>query len=55
MRGWLERMGVSVGGETARSFREQATRIPACSLEFFWEGDRRSTGWTAGRIVSYGL
>jgi hypothetical protein len=55
MRGWLERMGVSVGGETARAFREQATRISACSLKFFWEGEGRSTGWTAGRIVSSGL
>lgn len=55
MRGWLERMGVSVGGETAKAFREQATRISACSLKFFWEGDRRSAGWTAGRIVTSGL
>lgn len=55
MRAWLERMGVSVGGETAKAFREQATRISACSLKFFWEGDRRSTGWSAGRIVTSGL
>ena len=55
MRAWLERMGVSVGGETAKAFREQATRISACSLKFFWEGDRRSAGWTAGRIVTSGL
>lgn len=55
MRAWLERMGVSVGGETARAFREQATRISACSLKFFWENDRRSVGWTAGRIVTSGL
>jgi len=55
MRAWLERMGVSVGGETAKAFREQATRISACSLKFFWESDRRSAGWTAGRIVTSGL
>ena len=55
MRAWLERMGVSVGGETAKAFREQATRISACSLKFFWEGDRRSVGWSAGRIVTSGL
>ena len=42
-------------GETASSFREQATRISACSLKFFWEGDRRSEGWFAGRIVTSGL
>ena len=56
MRGWLERMGVSYGGETAKSLREQATRISACSLKFFWEDDARgSEGWSAGRIVDSGL
>jgi hypothetical protein len=55
MRAWLERMGVAVGGETAKAFREQATRISACSLKFFWQDDRRSTGWSAGRIVTSGL
>jgi Plasmid encoded RepA protein len=39
MRNWMERMGLAVGGETARSRREQSARISACSLKFFWEGD----------------
>jgi hypothetical protein len=52
----MERMGVSVGGETARSLREQAGRISACSLKFFWEDDERGAeGWAAGRIVNSGL
>ena len=56
MRDWMERMGLSVGGETARSLREQAGRISACSLKFFWEDDvRDAEGWTAGRIVNSGL
>jgi hypothetical protein len=56
MRDWMERMGVSVGGETARSLREQAGRISACSLKFFWENEERSAeGWAAGRIVNSGL
>ena len=28
MRDWMERMGLSVGGETARSLREQAGGFP---------------------------
>lgn len=54
MRDWMERMGLSVGGETARSLREQAGRISACSLKFFWEDDAQE-GWAAGRIVNSGL
>ncbi len=56
MRSWLERMGVSYGGETAKALKEQATRISACSLKFFWEDDARGgEGWSAGRIVNSGL
>lgn len=56
MRDWMERMGLAVGGETAKSLREQAARISACSLKFFWESDVDSAdGWTAGRIVNSGL
>lgn len=54
MRDWMERMGLTVGGETARSLREQAARISACSLKFFWDEERHS-GWTRGGIVSSGL
>ena len=56
MRAWLERMGVAYGGETARALREQAARISACSLKFFWEDEERGgEGWAAGRIVTSGL
>jgi hypothetical protein len=55
MRDWMERMGLSVGGETVRSLREQASRISACSLKFFWDGDQDAEGWAAGRIVNSGL
>ena len=37
MREWLGRMGVSVGGETARAFREQARRLATCSMRFHWQ------------------
>jgi hypothetical protein len=54
MRAWMERMGLSVGGETAKALREQAARISACSLKFFWEGEGAS-GWKRGGIISAGL
>ena len=54
MRDWMERMGLSIGGETARSLREQAARISACTLKFFWEDDERE-GWARGAIVTSGL
>jgi Plasmid encoded RepA protein len=54
MRDWMERMGLSVGGETARSLREQAARISACTLKFFWENEQQE-GWARGAIVTSGL
>lgn len=54
MRDWMERMGLSIGGETARTLREQAARISACSLKFFWE-DANSDGFERGAIVRSGL
>jgi hypothetical protein len=56
MRDWMERMGLAVGGETARSLREQSARISACSLKFFWEGDEgNARGFKRGAIVDSGL
>jgi hypothetical protein len=54
MSAWMERMGIAWGGETAKAIREQAARISACSLKFFWEDDA-ADGWAAGRIVNSGL
>src|SRR5690242_8464567 len=54
MRDWMERMGLSVGGETAHALREQAARISACSLKFFWEG-RSADGFERAAIVRSGL
>lgn len=54
MRDWMERMGLAIGGETARSLREQAARISACTLKFFWENEEHE-GWTRGAIVTSGL
>lgn len=54
MRDWLGRMGLSWGGETGRALREQAARIAACSLKFWWTGED-AEGWSAGRFVRSGL
>lgn len=54
MRDWMERMGLANGGETARALREQAARISACSLKFFWE-DGTADGFERGAIVRSGL
>src|SRR5215213_1127677 len=51
---WLGRMGLAWGGETGRALRDQAARIAACSLKFFWEGEDASA-WEAGRFVRSGL
>lgn len=55
MRAWLEAMGMTIGGETAKAFREQSRRIAACSMKFFWETDRGGTGFDKGGIVRRGL
>ncbi|WP_376957783.1 replication protein RepA [Azospirillum sp. A26] len=54
MRDWLTRMGISVGGETFRGFREQSLRISACSLKFFWDGEDADV-FEKGGIVKRGL
>jgi replication initiator protein len=54
MRDWLGRMGLSWGGETGKALREQATRIAACTLRFYWEGDD-ADGWVKGGFVRSGL
>lgn len=54
MRDWMERMGLAVGGETAKALREQAARISACSLKFFWENGE-ADGFERGAIIRSGL
>lgn len=56
MRDWMERLGLAVGGETARGLREQSARISACTLKFFWEGEENNPrGFKRGAIVDSGL
>lgn len=39
LRDWLGRLGVSVGGKTGRSVRDQAERISRCRLTFHFQGN----------------
>jgi len=59
MRNWMARMGVTVGGETARALRDQARRISTCHIRFFWSATdstgRRGNGFTNGSIVKDGF
>ena len=59
MRDWMSRMDVSVGGETARALRDQARRISACSIKFFWSSAsnerRMGDGFERGGIVRSGF
>lgn len=54
MHEWLDRMGLSVGGQTYRDIREQASRIAACNLTFAWE-DAHSIGFEKDSIVKGGI
>jgi hypothetical protein len=62
MRGWMGRMGLSVGGETASALREQARRIATCSMRFSWQAEGKArpragnpTMMTNERIIKSGL
>jgi len=54
MHEWLDRMGLSVGGQTYRDIREQASRISACNLTFAWE-DTNTIGFEKDSIVKGGI
>lgn len=55
MNEWLARMGLSVGGKTYLDIREQANRISACNLSFFWDGDAGEEGFEKSSIVRGGI
>lgn len=54
MNAWLTRMGISPGGKTYKLVDEQAKRISACHLSFFWEDDHRE-GFEKDSIVKSGI
>lgn len=54
MHEWLERMGLSIGGQTYRDIREQSCRIAACNLTFAWD-DQKGLGFEKDSIVKGGI
>ncbi|MBF0307564.1 MAG: pirin [Alphaproteobacteria bacterium] len=55
MNEWLERMGVSVGGQTYKDIRDQSARLSACRLTFGWEDEHGRLGFEKDQIVSGGV
>jgi hypothetical protein len=59
MRDWMTRMGLAAGGETARALRDQARRISACGIKFFWSSPksegRGGEGFRKASIVTDGF
>jgi replication initiator protein len=59
MRSWMGRMGMSVGGETARALREQARRIATCTMRFSWKSEKAGKSsammMSNERIIKSGL
>jgi Plasmid encoded RepA protein len=55
LRGWLGRIGVSVGGMTGRLVRDQAERISRCRLTFHLNTGGRASGLVNQSIVDRAL
>jgi hypothetical protein len=58
MRDWMSRMGLSIGGETAKGLRDQAHRIAAANIKFFWRqrtDGEIGAGMARGNIIDKGL
>ena len=58
MYDWLNRMGMSVGGNSYRQVKEQAMRLSACSLRFTWDGisgGRRAAAFKKDSIIEAGM
>jgi hypothetical protein len=56
---WLRRLGLSVGGQDYRRFREQMMRLMACSVRFLYENRRgdgaRISGFTKNPLIESGM
>lgn len=55
MNAWLSRMDIPVCGQNYREVREQAARISACRLTFYWQDDRGGDLFKKDSIVSEGI
>jgi len=55
MREWLDRMGVTSGGKTYQEVRNQADRISACHMSFFWDDAGGGEGFMKSALVTGGI
>lgn len=55
MRDWMSRMGIAVGGKTAREIKDQCDRISACTLTFQWDVGETGTRFAKDFIVRGGI
>lgn len=55
MNDWLARMDIPVGGKTYADVRDQAARLSACRLTFYWQDDRGADAFRKDAIVSGGI
>jgi hypothetical protein len=56
MRSWLGNLGISIGGETTRAFRQQANRLSLCKLTFFWKDENgKHAAFENASIVKRGM
>jgi hypothetical protein len=54
MRDWMMRMNVPLGGKSSGLVREQANRLSACNLAFFYHGEE-GEGFEKGSIIKSGF
>jgi hypothetical protein len=54
MRDWMIRMNVPLGGKSSELVREQANRLSACNLSFFYHGDE-GEGFEKDSIIKSGF
>ena len=54
MNAWLSRMDIPVCGQNYKDVREQAARISACRLTFYWQDDKKDL-FKKDSIVSEGI
>jgi hypothetical protein len=54
MYAWLGRMGLSIGGQTYKSVRDQALRLSACRLTFTWR-DGKKVAFQKDSIIKSGF
>lgn len=55
MNAWLERMGLSNGGQAYKDVREQANRLSACNLTFMWDDDNGDAAFEKESIIKGGV